>query len=372
MKEINIAQVIIDKRREKGITQGELASYIGVSKASVSKWETRQSYPDVTFLPQLATYFSISLDELMGYEPQMAKEGIRKLYHELSADFANKPFDEVLDHCREIVKKYFSCFPLLFQIGSLLVNYSMLSGDSEKTASIIAEAKELFIRVKKESDDVELAKQALNMEALCLLSLDSPKEVLELLGGENTFLISHENLLASAYQMTGKTKEAKAVLQIGAYQYMFSLIGLLQSYLTLCTDDAEAFYEGYRRIVVIVEEFNLKGLHPAVLLTFYLIAVQGFLAQNNMDKALDILEEYVEIATGDIYPLELHGDGFFNLLDDWFADLELGTYPPRDEKTVRQSMLDSVASNPAFNALAGDARFQHMVERLKNNCQEVR
>ena len=51
MKEINIAQVIINKRREKGITQGELASYIGVSKASVSKWETRQSYPDVTFLP---------------------------------------------------------------------------------------------------------------------------------------------------------------------------------------------------------------------------------------------------------------------------------------------------------------------------------
>jgi len=365
MKEINIARVILNKRREKGITQDKLASYIGVSKASVSKWETGQSYPDVTFLPQLATYFSISLDELMGYEPQMSKEDICILYQELSADFANKPFDEVLGHCREAVKKYFSCFPLLFQIGALLVNYSTLSGDSEKTTSIIAEAKELFIRVKKESDDVELAKRALNMEALCLLSLGSPNGVLELFEEKSTPLTSGETLLASAYQMTGRISEAKTVLQIGAYQYMLGLIGFMQSYLALCIDDSETFDEVYRRTLAIAETFRLRELHPAGFMPFYLAAAQGFLAQNNMDKALDILEEYVEIATGDIYPLQLHGDGFFNLLDDFF---ELGIYPPRDEKTVKQSMLDSVANNPAFSALAGNARFQNMVERLKNNC----
>ena len=59
MKEINIARAIVNKRREKGLTQDDLANYIGVSKASVSKWETGQNYPDITFLPQLAA-FSIS------------------------------------------------------------------------------------------------------------------------------------------------------------------------------------------------------------------------------------------------------------------------------------------------------------------------
>ena len=43
MKEINIARVLMNKRREKGITQDELEGYIGVSKASVSKWEPGQS-----------------------------------------------------------------------------------------------------------------------------------------------------------------------------------------------------------------------------------------------------------------------------------------------------------------------------------------
>lgn len=46
MNELNIAKTLNAKRKEKGITQDELASYIGVSKASVSKWETGQSYND--------------------------------------------------------------------------------------------------------------------------------------------------------------------------------------------------------------------------------------------------------------------------------------------------------------------------------------
>ena len=40
LNELNIAKTIVLKRKEKGITQEELAAYIGVSKASVSKWET--------------------------------------------------------------------------------------------------------------------------------------------------------------------------------------------------------------------------------------------------------------------------------------------------------------------------------------------
>ena len=44
MKEINIARTIITKRKEKGLTQDELASYIGVSKAAVSKWEIGVSH----------------------------------------------------------------------------------------------------------------------------------------------------------------------------------------------------------------------------------------------------------------------------------------------------------------------------------------
>ena len=56
-------------RKEAHLTQDDLASFLGVTKASVSKWETGQSYPDLELLPKIATYFDTTIDVLVGYEP---------------------------------------------------------------------------------------------------------------------------------------------------------------------------------------------------------------------------------------------------------------------------------------------------------------
>lgn len=368
MKEINIAKVLVSKRKEKGVTQDELAHYMGVSKASVSKWETAQSYPDITFLPQLASYFNISIDDLMGYEPQMEKGDIKRLYHRLSEDFSSKPFDEVLAHCREIIKKYFACFPLLLQMGILILNHSTVLKDAAKTSLLIEEAKALFIRVKNESGDVELSKQAVYLEAGCCLALGNPEEVLELLGGTKTLLFSDEALKASAYQMTGKIDEARSTLQVGIYNHTLSLLGLFSSYLGLCTEDAGKYEEALNRVFAVVEAFEIKRLHPAILMNIYIAAAQGYMILGNTGRALDILGKYAELVTGNIYPLQLHGDDFFDRVDNLLSELDLGVAPPRNEKTIRQSMADIVVNNPVFSALRDEHRFQSIVKRLKNNC----
>jgi len=370
MKEINIARTIVKKRREKGLTQEDLANYIGVSKASVSKWENGQSYPDITFLPQLATLFNISIDELMGYEPQMSEEDIRKLYVRLSADFASKPFDEVLDSCRDIAKKYFSCFPLLFHIGALLVNNSTESGDKEEMLSVLSEAKELFIRVKTESEDAELIQLALNMEACCALMMGNPNEVIELLEGTSHKIISTDALLASAYQMVGKSKDAKFILQVAIYQHMGHLFEALTDYLTLCTDNPEQFDKTLKRANYTAEAFDLKKLHPSLLMKLYIVAAQGYTMLGNTERAIEILEKYAELVTSDIYPLQLKGDEYFYLIDQWIKELDLGNTLLRSEKIIRKSMADGVINNPAFTVLADESRFKRIVAKLKNNCYE--
>jgi transcriptional regulator with XRE-family HTH domain len=367
MKEINIGKVLVNKRKEKGITQDELANYIGVSKASVSKWETGQSYPDVTFLPQLAAYFNISIDDLMNYKPQMTKEDIRKLYHKLSADFVSKPFVEVMDHCRTIIKKYYACFPLLQQIGMLFLNHGMLAGDAEKREALIGEAKELFVRVTRESENVELAKQALYAESSCCMALGDANAALELLEGISAPSLYTETLLIAAHQMTGQTEKAKTALQAAIYQHIVALCGLFPSYFALYQNDSKRYEEGLRRVSAIADAFAIKRLHPGVLANLYISAAQGYAAQGNKDNALDMLQQYTELVTGNIYPLRLQGDDFFNLLDNWLNELDLGTAPPRDEKTIKKSMADTVISNPAFSALTAEPRFQRIAEKLENN-----
>jgi len=369
MKEINIAKVLVNKRKEKGITQDELANYIGVSKASVSKWETEQNYPDVTFLPMLASYFNISIDDLIDYKPQMTKEDIHKLYRRLSSDFTSKSFETVMDDCRQIVKKHYSCFPLLLQMGILMINHAELLKDPQKSASLIEEAKTLFIRVKEESDDVSLTKQALYMEALCSLASRDPNTALELLDGTVAPALPPESILASAYQMAGRADEAKSVLQVGIYQNIVVLFNFFPAYLMLCTDDPSKFEEVLRRALNVAETFDMRHLHPGVLVALYISAAQGYMMQGNRGKTLDMLQQYTEIVTSDIYPLRLHGDAFFDLLERWLDKLDLGTDLPRDEKTIRKSMADVIVQNPAFSVLSDEKRFQIITERLQNNCK---
>ena len=54
-------------RKNKNITQTQLAEALSVSSQSVSKWETHLSSPDITVLPVIARYFGITMDELFGY-----------------------------------------------------------------------------------------------------------------------------------------------------------------------------------------------------------------------------------------------------------------------------------------------------------------
>lgn len=363
MKEINISKIIADNRRAKGITQDQLAAYIGVSKASVSKWETGQSYPDITFLPQLAAYFNISIDELMGYEPQITKEDIKNLYHRLSADFANKPFGDVLAECREIIKKYYSCFPLLLQMAILMCNHHMLAKEAEEQKSILEEAAGLCIRIKEESEDVWLAKEAVSIEAVCYLMMRQPQNVLDLLGETIRPLPNDEEGIAQSYLMLGNVSAAKKVLQINVYQHLLTLIGSLISLLQL---QNEQFEDILRRILSIAEVFDLDKLHPNSMAMAYLSAAQGYCMQGNTEKSLDMLQKYTDLCTMRFFPYSLHGDSFFNELDSWFAEFDLGASAVRSEDLIKESIIQSVAQNPAFQTLKDIPRYKNIVATLKS------
>ena len=64
----SIGERIAVFRKTKGFTQEELASAIGVSAQSVSKWETGTTMPDILLLPVLADLFDVTVDALFGKE----------------------------------------------------------------------------------------------------------------------------------------------------------------------------------------------------------------------------------------------------------------------------------------------------------------
>jgi len=55
-------------RRQKGLTQEELAQELFVSRTAISKWESGRGYPSIDSLKSIAHFFSISIDDLLSNE----------------------------------------------------------------------------------------------------------------------------------------------------------------------------------------------------------------------------------------------------------------------------------------------------------------
>ena len=64
---MNIGHKIKELRKQRGVTQEQLANSIGISFQAVSKWENGIALPDITMAPILASYFGVSMDELFEF-----------------------------------------------------------------------------------------------------------------------------------------------------------------------------------------------------------------------------------------------------------------------------------------------------------------
>ena len=61
---MNFNEKLINLRKSKGLSQEELGNELKVSRQTISKWESCQSYPDFQRLVLLSDYFGLTLDEL--------------------------------------------------------------------------------------------------------------------------------------------------------------------------------------------------------------------------------------------------------------------------------------------------------------------
>ena len=66
---MKLGEELANLRTSYDMTQEELAEKIGVSRQAVTKWEASESVPELPKLIQLADFFGISLDKLVGREP---------------------------------------------------------------------------------------------------------------------------------------------------------------------------------------------------------------------------------------------------------------------------------------------------------------
>ena len=65
---MELNEKLLELRKQKGLTQAELAEILFVSRTAVSKWESGRGYPNIDSLKAIAKFFGITIDELLSGE----------------------------------------------------------------------------------------------------------------------------------------------------------------------------------------------------------------------------------------------------------------------------------------------------------------
>ncbi len=153
-------------RRERELTQETLAQILGVTFQSVSNWERGESYPDITMLPEIAGFFKVSVDELLGINKSENE-------HEIVSKIAE--YDNLTDYdlMKKIINELKAKFPNDFRV---LIRYlGCLVRFSEDLSSVSSEVFAIFnnirqnctddgIRIKAKRAMIEFYRSQLNSE----------------------------------------------------------------------------------------------------------------------------------------------------------------------------------------------------------------
>lgn len=228
---MNIGKKIKELRKQRGITQEQLAESIGVSFQAVSKWETGIALPDITLVTILASYFGISTDELFAFNISKIETEVTNIAKEAYNYRESDP-----SRSRIIIENGLKKYPendILLSSLLYVLNYSEYPDETIALANIIIEktarndlkydALRFLAYAYKAKGDLDSAKACI--EQIPEIHFNKLTEMAYLLSGNEKFdvaqkqkLVSFENLIqmmwkvAEYYAETGEYD--KAIIEI--------------------------------------------------------------------------------------------------------------------------------------------------------------
>lgn len=229
---MNIGNKIRELRKQRGITQEQLADSVGISFQAVSKWETNIALPDITLAPVLANFFGVSMDELFDFNIRETEQRIIEITDEAYQYRDNDPAKS-----RQILEDALKTYPendVLLNNLLYVLDYTV---DPDETIAIAGkligstthedvkyDALRFLAYAYKEKGDPESAGAALEQipeiyftkltEIAYVLSGEAKREA-----AEKQKWISFENLLqmmekvAECYEEKGEIEEAVQELE---------------------------------------------------------------------------------------------------------------------------------------------------------------
>ena len=125
MKE-TMGQIIRRLRKERNLTQDELAEQLGVTFQAISKWENDTGMPDISQIIPLATVFNVSTDVLFGICGRNDVEEVNKIIEQAESKITHPVTRECIKQQYDELQKGLKKYPS----NTILLSHSLEAGIS--------------------------------------------------------------------------------------------------------------------------------------------------------------------------------------------------------------------------------------------------
>ena len=308
-----VGRTIAEGRRTLGLTQEELARRLGVTKAAVSKWEQAASLPDISLLPGIASQLDLTVDELLGWDPQLSEDETAAIMRELREGFARNAA-RTFARAKRVAVSHWRCWQALAGIASEIMYATRIPAESETERMVpdgstrlpddlmrtmLDECIAICEHVERDSGDAVAASLAVSTHAAAMIRRkDDPLAIIAFvepfmqpmppLGGKSGLASLH--LLAGdrdrAAELTRSAMTA-AIAELSQATLMWMTTGAEAESILACVDAFEALAAAYGDIA--------GGAHIAILVpTMRVSAAVPLAAQSGPHAGIDQLERAVD------------------------------------------------------------------------------
>lgn len=354
---MKVGQIIATLRRERHLTQEQLAGQIGVSAAAVSKWESGRSHPDIELLMPIARLLNVSVDELIGYRAELAREQAERLAEEIDQIYREDGWAEGLRRCEAAACEYPSDAYLKALLASSIDRNRILKKeeDGEDGASL----QERLWKGAMASADAEVSRMAKFLLACHYMRFKRLDEAEALIDPAPEHDFSGRSLLPVLYVLQNRLEEAEELAQ----KNLFDAIGKMGNELSILTTDAlkRGDVGKARKYADAAKALNeLFELSPFLEINEVQSRMRVAAAEHDREALLCAVERFVELILDWETPRSLGDNPFFDRSQS-------GPIQQEDPyaKALREIVTKDLRNSDAYSDLRRDRRFQRAMERLE-------
>ncbi len=362
---MSIGTTIKHLRREKNITQEQLAEYLGITSRAVSQWECDRTAPDISQLPALCHIFDVSSDVLLGIDIEKNNEEIKK-YLDAARNLCHQgKWEEYTAILREANKKFPRDYKIMQTLADAIVN--------EYSRKCIKEYDAVFAlcnRILAECTDSAIRYEAIDTLGIAYGYADKKDEMLKLAEEMPRTHFSYENFMMYRWKGDADFEEFQGYLSFLIY-HTAEMIELAAGQRH---DNGEFIYSledrihlwkteiGFLQLLFPDGDYQIKAQLGEVACSFLCTA---YLRKQNYEEAWNWLEKGADFAVHmDTYDFDAPHTS--PILRGYSS----GGWIMEAEGNRSQSILEWLLNDDKVAILRTDPRYEVLVNRLKSAAKK--